>query len=64
MFKKIKKIPVFFKQVREELKKVNWSSRQELMAAVRIVIVVMSLLTGYIFAVDIGLSKLIQLVLK
>ncbi|MCQ9204900.1 MAG: preprotein translocase subunit SecE [Omnitrophica bacterium] len=64
MFKKIKKIPVFFKQVREELKKVNWSSRQELMAAVRVVIVVMSLLTGYIFAVDIGLSKLIQLVLK
>lgn len=64
MFKKIKKIPVFLKQVQEELKKVNWSSRQELMAAVRIVIVVMSLLTGYIFAVDIGLSKLIQLVLK
>ena len=64
MFKKIKQIPKFFKEVKEELKKVNWANRRELVSAGAIVIVVSILLTSYIFLVDIGLSKLIQMVLK
>jgi len=64
MFKKIKQIPKFFKEVKEELKKVNWASRRELISAGAIVIVVSILLTSYIFLVDIGLSKAVQMVLK
>jgi preprotein translocase subunit SecE len=64
MFKKLKRIPIFFKEVREELKKVNWSTRQELMGATVIVVIASALLTIYIFIVDIGLSRLIQIALK
>ena len=64
MIGKIKGFPKFLKEVREELKKVNWSSRQELVAAGVIVVITASFLTGYIFAVDLGLSRLIQLILK
>jgi len=64
MFKKIKQIPKFFKEVKEELKKVNWANRHELISAGAIVIVVSILLTSYIFFVDIGLSKLVQMVLR
>jgi len=64
MFKKLAKIPQFFKEIKEELKKVNWSSRKELTGATVIVVVVSALLTGYIYLVDIGLAKLVQLLLK
>lgn len=64
MIKAIKKFPIFLKEVKEELKKVSWSSRHELMAASRVVIVVAILLTTYIAFVDLGLSRLIQVLLR
>lgn len=64
MIKVFKKFPRFLKEVREELKKVKWSSRQELRAAAVIVIVTCAALTSYIFLVDLGLSRLVQLVLR
>jgi preprotein translocase subunit SecE len=64
MIKKIKKIPQFFREVSEEVKKVNWSTRQELVSAAIIVIVVSVIITSYIFLVDIGLSNLVQVVLR
>jgi len=64
MIAKLKRIPIFFKEVKEELKKINWSSRQELIAAAIIVVIVATILTTYIFAVDLGLSHLVQLILK
>ena len=64
MIKQIKGFPRFLKEVREELKKVSWSSRQELIAAATIVMIATSLLTAYIALVDLGLSKLVQILLK
>ena len=64
MIKKIKGFPGFLKEVKEELKKVNWSSRQDLMAAAKIVVIVAGLLTTYIAFVDLGLSKLVQILLQ
>ncbi|MBP7088251.1 MAG: preprotein translocase subunit SecE [Candidatus Omnitrophica bacterium] len=64
MLNKLKKLPKFFKEVREELKKVSWSSRRELIAATIIVIIVCIILTSYIAVVDLGLSRLIQILLK
>ncbi len=64
MVKRFKKIPKFFKEVREELKNINWPSRKELTTASVIVFIVSGLMTSYIFAVDLGLSKLMQLVLR
>lgn len=64
MFKGIKRIPKFFKEIREELKKVNWSTRQELTGATVIVILASAFLTLYIFIIDKGLSKLVGEFLK
>lgn len=64
MVKAIKRFPRFLKEVKEELKKVSWSSRQELIAAATIVIIVTGLLTAYIAFVDLGLSRLIQILLR
>ncbi|MFH1519002.1 MAG: preprotein translocase subunit SecE [Candidatus Omnitrophota bacterium] len=64
MIKKLKGIPRFLKEVREELKKVSWSSRHELIAAATIVVIAASLLTAYIASVDLGLSKLVQILLQ
>ncbi len=63
MLKKIKQFPKFIKEVKEELKKVNWSSRQELIAATVIVLITSTLLTGYIALIDLGLSRLVQILL-
>ncbi len=63
MFGKLKKIPVFLKEVKEELKKVNWSSRQELIGAAIIVIITSAVLTAYIAVIDLSLAKLVQLLL-
>jgi preprotein translocase subunit SecE len=59
-----KKIPKFLREVKEELKKVNWSTRKELVGAAIIVVVISALLTTYIAIVDYGLSRLVQLVIR
>lgn len=64
MIKKIKKFPKFLREVKEELKKVNWSSREEVIGATFVVIVGAAFLTIYIALIDTGLSKLLQLFLK
>ncbi|MFA5007781.1 MAG: preprotein translocase subunit SecE [Candidatus Omnitrophota bacterium] len=64
MFSKFKKIPQFFREIKEELTKVNWSSRNELKGAVVVVICVLVILTLYIALLDLGLSKLIHSLLQ
>lgn len=64
MIKKLKQIPGFFREVKEELKKVNWSTRKELFGAVVVVMIVSAFLTTYIAVVDWGLSKLIEFVIR
>ena len=58
------KVPVFFGEVKAELIKVAWPSRKELLGATWIVIIVTSLLTLYIGALDFILTKAVSLVLK
>lgn len=64
MIKKIKGFFQFLREVKEELKKVNWSTRSELTGAAVLVIIVSSILTLYIAGIDLGLSKLMQLLLR
>lgn len=64
MINKLKAIPRFFGEVKEELHKVNWSSKQELRGALIVVIVVFAFLTLYVAVVDLGLSKLTQALLR
>ncbi len=60
MLDKIKK---FLKEVRFELTKVTWTTRQELIYSTMIVIVVSIILSIFIGVVDLGLSNLASMLL-
>ena len=64
MIGKLKKIPQFFREIKEELTKVNWSSKNELRGALIVVICVLLFLTLYIYFIDVGLSKLMHTLLQ
>jgi preprotein translocase subunit SecE len=59
----ISKIVKFFEDVKTEMAKVSWPTREELMNSTMIVAVVGILFTAYIFLADIVLAKVIQLFL-
>jgi preprotein translocase subunit SecE len=50
----------FFKEAWQELKKVYWPSRRETYAATLVVIIVVVLISVYLAAVDLALTKAIQ----
>ena len=58
------KILTFFREVHQELKKVSWSSRNELLGATWVVIFVTFMLAIYIGAIDFGLSKFLTSFLR
>jgi preprotein translocase subunit SecE len=49
----------FLKQVRQELRKVNWPTRRELGAYTTVVLAAVVVLTGLVFALDLGFSKVV-----
>jgi preprotein translocase subunit SecE len=53
----------FLKEVRQELKKVNWPTRQELVSYTIVVLVAVVFLTSLIFGMDLAFSKAILRVL-
>lgn len=57
----IKKIQQFIEDVKVEMAKVAWPSRDELMNSTMVVVVVSILFTLFIFASDIVISRIIQL---
>ena len=54
----------FLREVREELGKVAWSNRQELMGATVVVIVTTIILGVFIGLIDLLLTKALSLVFK
>ncbi len=54
----------FLREVAEELRKVSWSTKEELIAATAVVLVALVFLTVYIALVDIGLSKIMRFILQ
>ncbi|MGC5327807.1 preprotein translocase subunit SecE [Brevibacillus sp. SYSU BS000544] len=53
----------FFGDVWSELKKVRWPNRKELTSYTLVVLVTVFLLAIYFYAIDLGLSALIDLIL-
>jgi preprotein translocase subunit SecE len=49
----------FLKEVRQELKKVNWPTRHELVAYTVVVLVSVTVLTSFVFGLDFLFSKLV-----
>ena len=60
MINKLKKIPQFLREVKEEIKKVNWSSRQELKEITVMVMIASFALTAYLAFVDAAFGKIVQ----
>jgi len=54
----------FISEVRQELSKVSWSTRQEIMGATLVVITVTAILAVFIGIVDLALSKILSVVFK
>lgn len=54
----------FFSEVVTELKKVSWSTRQELIDAAWVVIVSSFVLGIYIGVIDLALSRLLALIIR
>jgi preprotein translocase subunit SecE len=49
----------FLRQVRQELSKVDWPSRRQLASYTVVVLVTVVVMTAFVFALDLGFSKLI-----
>ena len=54
----------FLKEVRVELGKVAWSTRQELLGSTMVVIVITGIMAVFIGLVDISLSKILSMLFK
>ena len=54
----------FLKEVRAELGKVAWSTRQEVLGSTIVVITITAIMAVFIFIVDIILSKALNLIFK
>jgi len=58
------KIINFFREVKQELSKVSWSTRQELVGSTIAVIVVTSIMAAYIGIIDVALSKILSVMFR
>jgi preprotein translocase subunit SecE len=54
----------FFKEVAAEFRRVNWPSRQEVASSTVVVLAAVFVLSMYLGAVDVALSRLVEVILK
>lgn len=57
------KIVKFLKEVRAEMKKVSWTGRKEVTSGTLAVIVLTTVISLFLWLIDLGLSQTIRLVL-
>jgi len=60
----LKRLKEFFQEVMAEFRRVNWPSRNDVAASTMVVLVVVFVLAMYLGAVDVGLSRLVEVILK
>ncbi len=54
----------FFREVAAEFRRVNWPSRTEVIRSTTVVLAVVFILALYLSAVDVGLSRIVGVILK
>ncbi|MCX5707609.1 MAG: preprotein translocase subunit SecE [Candidatus Omnitrophica bacterium] len=62
--KALDKITGFINEVKMELGKVSWSTREELIGSTSVVIVLTAILALFIFVVDSCLAKILSIIFK
>jgi preprotein translocase subunit SecE len=60
----VQKVAKFFGEVKTEMSKVTWSSREELIHSTTIVLIVMIFMAVFLGAVDLVFSQLVKLLLR
>ena len=60
----LRRVREFFQEVAAEFRRVNWPSRSDVTASTMVVLVVVFVLAMYLGAVDVGLSRLVEVILK
>ena len=58
------KVGNFFNESKQELAKVNWPNRQELVGSTILVIVVTLILAVFVFVIDVVLGFLMRIVIR
>lgn len=58
------KVITYVQDIVREMKKVTWPTRQELAESTRIVIIVSLILSVFTWAVDVGISEILKLILR
>lgn len=56
------KIGRFFREVKQEMKKISWPSKSKTLNNTLVVVVFMLIMAGLIFLVDFGLGHLVRLI--
>ncbi len=64
MISKIKQLISFFKESREELKKVTWPDREEVTSFTVVVVIALIVFSIFLWIVDTGLMELVKVVVK
>ena len=60
----MEKLKKFFREIRMEIKKIHWPSKEELWGATGVVVIIL-IVTGFYFAfLDLGFSALMKLVFR
>jgi preprotein translocase subunit SecE len=60
----IEKIIQFFREVRIEIKKISWPQRNETIASTSIVIIIVLVIGLFLGIVDVGLARIIKIILS
>jgi len=54
----------FFREVMAEFRKVNWPSQKEVSNSTVIILVVVVVIASFLWVVDIGLARVVELILR
>ncbi len=60
----LKRLWQFFREVMAEFNKVNWPDRFQIFNSTAVVVVVVGVIGVFLFLVDIGLSRLVGVILR
>ena len=54
----------FFREVTAEFRKVNWPRRKEVSNSTVVILVVVVVIAAFLWVVDIGLARVVELILR
>jgi preprotein translocase subunit SecE len=60
----VRRVQQFFREVVAEFKKVNWPGRFQVSNSTAVVLVVVGVIGLFLFVVDIGLSRVAEIILR